>query len=66
MPVRESSGSAIRTMGRAGLTAAKMADCRWLKPPLVGQFEFVKWAHRTIICAIHDSLHSVTTRFRVL
>jgi len=27
----------------AGLTAAKMADCRWLKPQLVGQFEFVEW-----------------------
>jgi bifunctional non-homologous end joining protein LigD len=27
----------------AGLTAAKMQDCRWLKPVLVGQFEFVEW-----------------------
>jgi bifunctional non-homologous end joining protein LigD len=27
----------------AGLTAVKMADCRWLKPLLVGQFEFVEW-----------------------
>jgi bifunctional non-homologous end joining protein LigD len=27
----------------AGLTAAKMAECRWLKPILVGQFEFVEW-----------------------
>ncbi len=26
-----------------GLTAAKMADCRWLRPVLVGQFEFVEW-----------------------
>lgn len=26
-----------------GLTAAKMAECRWLKPVLVGQFEFVEW-----------------------
>jgi bifunctional non-homologous end joining protein LigD len=26
-----------------GLTAAKMANCRWLKPKLVGQFEFVEW-----------------------
>jgi DNA ligase D-like protein (predicted ligase) len=26
-----------------GLTAAKMSDCRWLKPVLVGQFEFVEW-----------------------
>jgi bifunctional non-homologous end joining protein LigD len=28
---------------RAGLTAAKMAECRWLKPQLIGQFEFVEW-----------------------
>lgn len=27
----------------AGLTAAKMADCRWLKPVTVAQFEFVEW-----------------------
>ena len=27
----------------AGLTAAKMVECRWLKPVLVGQFEFVEW-----------------------
>ena len=26
-----------------GLTRAKMAECRWLKPSLVGQFEFVEW-----------------------
>jgi ATP-dependent DNA ligase len=27
----------------AGLTAAKMKECRWLKPVLVKQFEFVEW-----------------------
>jgi bifunctional non-homologous end joining protein LigD len=27
----------------AGLTKAKMADCRWLTPVLVGQFEFLEW-----------------------
>ena len=27
----------------AGLTAAKMEECRWLKPVLVGQFEFLEW-----------------------
>jgi bifunctional non-homologous end joining protein LigD len=27
----------------SGLTRAKMADCRWLKPVLVGQFEFLEW-----------------------
>src|SRR5215831_6845750 len=26
-----------------GLTAAKMKDCRWLRPVLVGQFEFREW-----------------------
>jgi DNA ligase D-like protein (predicted ligase) len=26
-----------------GLTAAKMMECRWLRPVLVGQFEFVEW-----------------------
>lgn len=26
-----------------GLTKAKMAECQWLKPLLVGQFEFVEW-----------------------
>src|SRR5580765_3719061 len=27
----------------AGLTAKKMADCRWLKPALVAQIEFLEW-----------------------
>jgi bifunctional non-homologous end joining protein LigD len=26
-----------------GLTAEKMTDCIWLKPVLVGQFEFLEW-----------------------
>jgi DNA ligase D-like protein (predicted ligase) len=26
-----------------GLTAAKMEECRWLKPEVVGQFEFAEW-----------------------
>lgn len=26
-----------------GLTRAKMAECRWLKPMLVAQFEFLEW-----------------------
>jgi len=26
-----------------GLTAEKMKECRWLKPRLVGQFEYVEW-----------------------
>ncbi|HEY3742997.1 MAG TPA: non-homologous end-joining DNA ligase [Bryobacteraceae bacterium] len=34
-----------KTGGRwgQGLTAAKMKDCRWLKPVTVAQFEFVEW-----------------------
>jgi ATP-dependent DNA ligase len=31
-----------RTVGIKVLAAAKMKDCRWLKPVLVGQFEFVE------------------------
>ncbi len=27
----------------AGLTTAKMQECRWLRPELVGQFEYVEW-----------------------
>jgi ATP-dependent DNA ligase len=27
----------------AGLTASKMAECRWIKPQMVAQFEFVEW-----------------------
>src|SRR5437588_147199 len=30
-----------------GLTAEKMKECRWLKPELVGQFEFVEWTPDT-------------------
>jgi bifunctional non-homologous end joining protein LigD len=26
-----------------GLTAEKMKECRWLKPVLVGEFEFLEW-----------------------
>jgi bifunctional non-homologous end joining protein LigD len=26
-----------------GLTAEKMKDCRWVRPELVGQFEYVEW-----------------------
>jgi len=28
-----------------GLTAAKIKDCRWVKPLLVGQFEFTECCH---------------------
>ena len=42
VPVRQPAGEEGGRWG-AGLTAKKMADCRWLKPVLVGQFEFVEW-----------------------
>jgi len=29
--------------GGQGLTKAKMVECQWLAPVLVGQFEFVEW-----------------------
>ena len=34
-----------RVAGRwgQGLTRAKMANCQWLTPVLVGQFEFLEW-----------------------
>jgi DNA ligase D-like protein (predicted ligase) len=40
-----------------GLTAAKMKDCVWLRPVLVGQFEFVEWT---------PDLHLRHTRFIAL
>ena len=40
--VRESAGGTGGRWGE-GLTAAKMKNCRWLKPVLVGEFEFVEW-----------------------
>ena len=42
MPVRNLPEKKAGRWG-AGLTAAKMAECRWLKPVLVAQFEFVEW-----------------------
>jgi bifunctional non-homologous end joining protein LigD len=41
----------------AGLTAAKMGECRWLKPLLVAQFEFVNWT---------EDLHLRRSRFMAL
>ncbi len=40
-----------------GLTASKMQECRWLRPALVGQFEFVEWT---------ADLHLRHTRFIAL
>ena len=42
MPLREPSRGEKRQVG-SRLTAVKMNDCRWLKPILVGQFEFTEW-----------------------
>lgn len=42
MPVREPAGAEGWTMGR-GAECDKMPECRWLRPVLVGQFEFVEW-----------------------
>jgi bifunctional non-homologous end joining protein LigD len=30
----------------AGLTVAKMEECHWLRPRIVGQFEFVEWTEK--------------------
>ena len=32
-----------------GLTADKMKECRWLKPVLVAQFEYVEWTPGKLI-----------------
>jgi DNA ligase D-like protein (predicted ligase) len=43
-----------------GLTADKMKDCVWLKPVLVGQFEFLEWTpdghlrHSRFVCLKED------------
>ena len=42
MPVCESAGGEGRSLG-PGLTKAKMAECRWLKPVLVAEIEFLEW-----------------------
>ena len=42
-PTELGRGQEIGDHPGAGLTAAKMAECRWLKPVLVAQFEFVEW-----------------------
>jgi ATP-dependent DNA ligase len=45
------------------LTATKMKDCRWLKPALVGQFEFVEWTsdlhlRHTHFIALREDKHT--------
>jgi DNA ligase D-like protein (predicted ligase) len=51
-----------------GLTKEKMADCRWLKPVLVAQFEFVEWTadnhlrHTKFVALRDDKRASEVTR----
>ena len=40
--MREPAGGEERAVG-SGVDEAKMKDCRWLKPVLVGNFEFLEW-----------------------
>jgi hypothetical protein len=47
----------------AGLTALKMTERRWLKPRLVGQFEFVEW-RATITYGTASSLRCGRTNGR--
>ena len=42
MPVCKPARGEERSVGQ-GLTKAKMAECQWVKPVLVGQFEFLEW-----------------------
>ena len=49
-------------MGQS-LTTAKMAVCQWVKPVLVGQFEFVEWTP-AIISGMRNSSASAKTRTR--
>ena len=42
MPIRKLAREERRALGRWP-NVSKMAECRWLKPRLVGQFEFVEW-----------------------
>jgi bifunctional non-homologous end joining protein LigD len=51
-----------------GLTKAKMAECQWLKPVLVGQFEFLEWTadnhlrHSKFVGLREDKLAKGVTR----
>ena len=48
----------------AGLTAAKMKDCQWLKPVLVAQIEFLN-GRAKIICGTRSSLRCATINLHV-
>lgn len=50
-----------------GLTAERMKDCRWVKPELVGQFEFVEWTpdnhlRHSRFVALRDDLEAGAVR----
>ena len=38
---------------------AKMAECVWLKPVLVGQFEFLEWTAETSTARVRDGIAGV-------
>jgi ATP-dependent DNA ligase len=42
VPIRQPAEARSGRWGEE-LTVKKMAACRWLRPELVGQFEFVEW-----------------------
>ena len=42
MPIRQSSEGTKWALG-TGIKGVKDGECRWLRPVLVGQFEFVEW-----------------------
>jgi hypothetical protein len=47
--------AATVTVTVPGLTVAKMAECRWLRPVLVGQFEYVEWTSDAICASYYTS-----------
>jgi hypothetical protein len=42
LPIRQPAGPAAKVRWREGLTAAKMAVCRWRHPFIVAQVEFLE------------------------
>jgi bifunctional non-homologous end joining protein LigD len=51
----------------AGLTKAKMADCRWLRPVLVAQIEFLEWTgenhlRHTTFVGLRDDKAAIAVR----
>jgi hypothetical protein len=49
MPVCESAGGSQRTLG-LWTDGRENAECRWLRPVLVADFEFVEWTAREFRC----------------